>query len=127
MKVKLKEFFDRGILVPFELKDIPFEPKRIFWVTDTKKGQIRGDHAHYTTQQIFICIQGKIEVELQSRQKQEKIILKKNEYVLIDKLVWGVQKYLTGKDIALVLCSTKYDPSDYITSFRMFHETVKKR
>ena len=32
----------------------------------------------------------------------------------IDKMTWGEQKYITGKEILLVLCSTNYDPKDYI-------------
>jgi len=53
-----------GSLIPFEFKDLPFIPKRIFTVVGVPKDSIRGDHAHYETQQILICIKGEILVSL---------------------------------------------------------------
>ena len=42
---KIKQYKKGGSLFPLELMDL-FEAKRVFWVTDAPKGQIRGDHAH---------------------------------------------------------------------------------
>lgn len=53
-----------GCLFPIDLSYLPFEPKRIFYVTNTPKGEIRGKHAHFNTQQILVCIQGIILVKL---------------------------------------------------------------
>jgi len=33
-------------------------------------------------------------------------------------MIWDYQDFLTGKDYIAVLCSTVYDPSDYILTFK---------
>ena len=46
---------ERGQLVALEeLKDIPFEIKRVYYVYDTKEGVRRGYHAHKSLEQILI-------------------------------------------------------------------------
>ena len=58
----------KGLLAPIELGQLPFVPKRVFYVCGVPKGQERGNHAHYTTKQILTCIQGEIIVkQLQER------------------------------------------------------------
>ena len=48
-----------GILVPIELeKQIPFEVKRMFYVFGVNSNKSRGQHAHYKTQQVLICLHG---------------------------------------------------------------------
>jgi dTDP-4-dehydrorhamnose 3,5-epimerase-like enzyme len=55
---------DRGTLVPIELSEIPFEVKRLFFVNNVPENVIRGNHAHFKTKQILICLTGKIEIIL---------------------------------------------------------------
>jgi hypothetical protein len=45
---------DDGTLVPIEFSDLPFEPKRIFYVCDVPKGEERGNHAHFETRQLLM-------------------------------------------------------------------------
>ena len=50
---------DRGQLVALEeLKDIPLEIKRVYYMYDTKEWVVRGHHAHKILEQILICIHG---------------------------------------------------------------------
>lgn len=115
-----------GVLVPIEFKNLPFVPVRAFYVTDVPKGTIRGNHAHYETKQLLICIQGRIEVSLHDGKSLKTVILRKNEHVMIDTMVWDAQRFLTGKDVMLVLCSTSYDKADYIEDFDTFLSEVNK-
>lgn len=105
---------ERGILVPIDVTDLPFIPKRFFYVYNVPKDTWRGGHAHYETQQILICICGQILVKLESNDKDEEFILEEGQTCFIDKMIWDSQKFLTENSILLVLCSTKYDKSDYI-------------
>ena len=45
----------RGLLVPIEFAQLPFMPKRLFYVSNVPKGEERGNHAHYNTKQILTC------------------------------------------------------------------------
>jgi hypothetical protein len=123
---KLNIFSDHrgGYLIPFEFMDLPFSPKRIFTITDVPKDEIRGDHAHYETQQILICIKGEIMVYLDYGYKHEEILLRKGEHVFVDKMIWDSQKFLTGDDFMVVISSTHYDINDYITNKEEFYKKI---
>lgn len=121
-KKKLKTFNDErgGLLAPIEFKDLDFEPKRLFYVTNVPIGERRGEHAHYETKQLLICVKGVINVILKNEKVKYFITLLENEYVYIDNMVWDAQDFVTGKDVLLVLCSTNYDLDDYILDFNEF-------
>lgn len=115
-----------GFLIPVEFKDLPFEPKRVFTVCDVPKNNIRGEHAHFQTQQFLICLKGEILVGLDFGSKCEEIILKQGETVFIDKMVWDYQQFLTGEDTLLVFASTPYDKNDYIFDKGEFYKKQNK-
>jgi quercetin dioxygenase-like cupin family protein len=104
----------RGSLIPIEFSKLSFIPVRVFSVFDVPKGEIRGNHAHYNTIQQIICIKGEVIVGLDYGDKIEETKILPGQSILVDKLVWDWQKFLTGEDIILVLCSTPYDIQDYI-------------
>ena len=60
------------------LKDISFEIKRIFYISNVPKESERGFHAHKNTKQFLICLKGSCEVYLELSGKSETIILKEN-------------------------------------------------
>lgn len=113
---------DRGCLLPLEFNNLPFTPKRIFVVNNVPKNSIRGNHAHYKTKQILICLNGNIEVILKDGINESITQLKKNEQILVDTLIWDSQKFLTEDSELLVLCSTNYDINDYIFDFEEFNK-----
>ncbi len=54
---KLKVFKDsRGPLCALEFSELPFVPKRAYFIYDVKK--LRGGHAHTKEKEVFICIKG---------------------------------------------------------------------
>lgn len=111
----LNKFSDeRGVLVPLEFNNLPFIPKRAFYVYDVPKDTWRGEHAHYKTEQFLICLKGKIHVRLESKKGIEEITLNESDTCFIDKMVWDSQKFLVEDSVLLVICSTNFDKSDYI-------------
>ena len=118
---KMKIFTDqRGDLFPIEFSGLPFEPKRIFTVMNVPAGSRRGEHAHYLTQQILICLKGRILVHLDYGEYHEEEIITEGESVLIKELIWDYQEFLTGQDILLVICSTHFNEEDYIRDYKKF-------
>tara|TARA_Y100000310_G_C20290047_1_gene626775 strand:- start:135 stop:518 length:384 start_codon:yes stop_codon:yes gene_type:complete len=109
-----------GILVPIEFSNLPFKPQRIFYVSNVPKGEERGLHAHYETQQILTCIKGQILVRLHDGDLLKEHTLNPNESIFIDRLTWDSQVFLTGEDILLSICSTSYNKEDYIEDFNTF-------
>jgi dTDP-4-dehydrorhamnose 3,5-epimerase-like enzyme len=122
----LNKFEDeRGTLVPLDLSEIPFTPKRIFYVTNVPKGEWRGGHAHHTTKQVLICIKGKILVRLVGTDGEVEFVLDENQSCLVDNLIWDSQKFLDEGSVLLAICSTNYDKSDYILDYNEFLSIVK--
>ncbi len=121
-KIKKLNIFsdDRGDLIPFEFEKLPFIPKRIFTVSNVPKNSIRGNHSHYNTIQILVCVSGEIDVILHDGSSEITRKIKKGEFVLVDKLIWDSQKFLTEDSVLLVICSTEYDINDYILDFNEF-------
>ena len=109
-----------GTLVPIEFNKLPFVPKRMFYVCYIPKNEERGNHAHYETKQVLICVQGEILVKLHNGKALETTILKPNQSVFVDKMMWDSQIFLTGNDVLLSICSTPYDKKDYIEDFDSF-------
>jgi len=109
-----------GTLVPIEFSNLPFKPQRIFYVANVPKGEERGLHAHYKTQQILTCIKGQILVRIHDGVSLTEHTLNPNESIFIDRLTWDSQVFLTGDDILLSICSTSYNKEDYIEDFNTF-------
>ena len=102
---------ERGTLYPLSLTEIPFEVKRVFFVTDVPLDSARGGHAHITCLQYYLCIKGKILIKCQSGQEQ---YLRQGQGMFIDKNVFTTEYFSSTKDVLMVFCSHEYDPNDYI-------------
>ena len=123
----LKSYTDnRGVLYPLNFSEIPFQPKRMFFVFEVPKGVKRGGHAHHETEQFLICLKGEIEVLLYDGHEHSSTLLKPMQGVYVPKLVWDSQIFKTGEDVLLVLASTDYNREDYIESFSVFKALTKR-
>ncbi len=131
MEVKFMNFNvlgnERGSLVAIEeLKDMPFEIKRVYYIFETKQDVRRGFHAHKALQQIAICVSGSCKFLFDNgKEKIDNIILDSpNKGLFIDKMVWH-EMYDFSKDcVLLVLASEYYDEDDYIRDYDEFLEVV---
>ena len=125
--LNLKSFEDvrGGILIPIEFNTLKFTPKRIFTVNDVPKNSIRGEHAHYQTEQLLLCVQGKIIVGLDDGYQNKEYELHSGQSIYIDKMIWDYQKFMTGNDFMVVIASTNYDSSDYINDKQEFYRIIK--
>jgi hypothetical protein len=115
---------DDGTLVPIEFSDLPFKVKRIFYVCDVPKGEERGNHAHFETRQLLICLQGSILVKIHDGKDLKEYRLMPNQSVLVERMMWDSQVFGTGSDVLLCICSTSYNKSDYIEDFEEFLRIV---
>jgi len=111
-----------GNLIPIESnQDIPFEIKRVFYVYGVRDEERRGKHAHYNTQQVLICLYGKVEVIVKDGLKEKRYLLESPQQALyIPEMIWDEQVYRSEETALLVLSNTHYDPSDYIHNFESF-------
>lgn len=112
----------RGALVVIQqIKDIPFEIKRIYYMYNTKKDVIRGCHAHKNLEQVLICINGSCKILLDNGIEKETVVLdKKNLGLYIRSNTWREMFQFSKDAVLLVLASDYYDEKDYIRNYDEF-------
>jgi UDP-2-acetamido-3-amino-2,3-dideoxy-glucuronate N-acetyltransferase len=114
-KDKITTFLNRGLLIPVEFSTLPFVPQRVFTVSHVPDMAIRGEHAHKTTKQYLICLEGRVELAILNEEGETEFDnLDAGEGFFLDSGIYAGQRYRLGA-ILLVLASTPYDPSDYIS------------
>lgn len=119
---------DRGQVNFFELgKEIDFEIKRVYYLSNVAPEQQRGKHAHKKLRQLMIAVNGVVEIEIDDGKGN------KNNFVLdsIDKALylpvgyWRVLKFSSPEALCFVFASEKYEEDDYIKDYQEFVEYKK--
>lgn len=125
---RVKQINDsRGNLLPLELEEqLPFRPKRVFFVYDVPGQDIRGEHAHKNLQQFLLCIKGSVRCVVDDGQKREEYFLNSPELGLyIPPMVWGVQYSYSADAVLVVFASQPYDAADYIRDYDEFLDQIR--
>jgi dTDP-4-dehydrorhamnose 3,5-epimerase-like enzyme len=103
---------DRGSLTVVE-KVLPFEVKRLFYISDAI-GK-RGGHRHKKTIQAMVILGGSAEIYMNNGKEEETILLDSQEKCLIIKPEdWHTMDNVSKGAVILVLASEEFDPEDYI-------------
>lgn len=107
---------DTGYLVPLD-EEIPFEVKRLFYLTDVPKQVSRGRHAYHETKQVLICVSGCVKVRCQEGERDVIYQLYDNKQGLyLEPHVWREAYDFSEGAVLLVLSSKEYSEEDYIRS-----------
>jgi acetyltransferase-like isoleucine patch superfamily enzyme len=102
-------------------RDLPFTPKRYFFVFDVPSREVRGEHAHKACHQFLICVQGSCSILLDDGRRRREVLLDRpNLGVFMPAMVWGSQFGYSADAILLVFASEHYDPDDYVRSYAEF-------
>ncbi|WP_255536116.1 WxcM-like domain-containing protein [Polynucleobacter sp. 30F-ANTBAC] len=102
-------------------KDLPFLPRRCFWVFGVPNKEIRGEHAHKECGQFLVAVSGSVSVLLDNGTHQSEIVLNKPHLgIYIPPGVWGVQYKYSQDAVLMVLASHGYDANDYIRNYDDF-------
>lgn len=118
-----KDSWESGSLSFFEWnKDIPFDIKRVYYIYDIKDTKcIRGKHAHYETEQVMFVLKWSLRMIFDDWYEKEEIVLDKpSEWLLIPKMMWHTMDQFSEDCIALVVASSWYDERDYIRNYEDF-------
>lgn len=120
---------DRGQLVALEeLKDIPFEIKRVYYMYDTGAGVRRGFHAHKSLEQILICIHGSCKILMDNGEEKKIVPLEKPyEGLYISNNIWREMYDFSPDAVLMVLASDYYKEEDYIRDYDEFLKFVKEQ
>ena len=114
----------RGNLVAIEqLRDVPFEIKRVYYTYGVNMKEERGFHAHKTLRQVMICLRGRVTVLLDDGAQTTEVILDSPDMGLVlEPFVWHTMRGYEESAVLLVLASDFYDESDYIREYAAFKQ-----
>lgn len=113
---------ERGNLISLEqMKNIPFEMKRVYYMYDLQKDLARGFHAHKDLQQVLVCLKGSCNVLLDDgKEKKIYYLDRPNKGLLIDKVIWREMYDFTDDCILMVIASEHYNEGDYLRDYEDF-------
>ena len=109
-----------------QIKQIPFEIKRVYWIYDVPGGKDRGAHAYKENEEFIVALSGSFDVELDDGRNKQTFSLNRSYFgVYVPKGMWRTMKNFSTNSLSLVLSSTEYDKDDYIMDYEEFKTWVK--
>lgn len=109
-----------------QIKQIPFDIKRVYWIYDVPGGKDRGAHAYKENQEFIVALSGSFDVELDDGCNKQTFSLNRSYFgVYVPKGMWRTMKNFSTNSLALVLSSTEYDENDYIMDYEEFKNWAK--
>ena len=132
MEVKMvtlkKHGDDRGLLVAAEGgTEIPFDIKRVYYITNVSDNKRRGFYAHKALRQVMFCISGSCKVMLDDGSEKTDVLLDSpNEGLIIEPKIWHEMFDFSEGAVILVLASGHYDESDYMRNYDVFIDYLKE-
>ena len=128
--IELPKIVDpRGNLSIIEqLKQVPFEIKRVYWIYDVPGGMERGEHAYKENQEFIVALSGSFDVVLDdSINKLVYPLNRSYKGLYVAKGIWRKMTNFSTNSLALVLSSTDYDVNDYIMDYQDFKKCIAKQ
>lgn len=126
--IELPRFLDsRGNLSFVEqLKHIPFEIKRTYWIYDVPGGEDRGGHAFKENQEFIIALSGAFDVIVDDGQQKKTFTLNRSYYGLyVPAGTWREMTNFSTNSFALEFGSIPYNKTDYIRDYGQFLKLKK--
>ena len=117
---------DRGSLVALEEGyNIPFQIKRVYYVFNTKKGVMRGFHAHKNLKQVAIAVRGSCKFKLDNGTDSVEVLLNDPaQGLLIESFIWREMYDFSEDCVLMVLADSHYDENDYVRDYNAFLNLV---
>lgn len=118
---------DAGELSYFEgTHEVPFEIKRIYYISKVPEGVRRGYHAHKELKQLLFCPYGRIQLVLENKKGREEIELNDPSIgVVIDHCTWREMLWIQKDSVLCVAASDFYDANDYIRDYDEFKKYIE--
>jgi len=120
---------ERGMITICEGEmDIPFIPKRVFYIYKSSNDVVRGKHANKITDFVLINVAGKSKVKIMDGKGNEIVysLNRPNTGIYIQHMVWKEMYDFSEDSVLLCLASEHYDATEYIRDYDEFLQEVNK-
>ena len=117
---------DLGFLGFLENGKIPFEIRRLYYITEALGEVRRGQHGHKQLQQILIAVVGNFKVKIVNKYGEKEYCLNSPDVALyVPEMSWRELYNFSNPSCCLVLASEVYDTEDYIYDYQEFSNMIR--
>ena len=110
-----------NLTVAEQMRNVPFDIKRVYWTYDVPGGESRGGHAHKELYQLVVAMSGSFTVTLDNGWERKTILLNHPwQGLLIKPGLWRTLDDFSSGAVCLVLASEVYEEEDYIYDYDEF-------
>ncbi len=120
---------ERGSLIVVEgTQDIPFDIKRVFYISGSDQTVVRGQHANLRSKFVLINVGGSSKVKIKDGRGNEKIYVldKPHMGLYIPEMIWKEMYDFSQDSILLCLASEHYDAAEYIRDYNDYVKIVNQ-
>ncbi|MGN1228609.1 MAG: sugar 3,4-ketoisomerase [Prevotella sp.] len=116
-----------NLTVAEQMKNVPFDVKRVYWTYDVPSGESRGGHAHKQCRELIIAVSGSFIVTLDDGNGNRKNYHLNHPWqgLLVNTGIWRTLEDFSSGAVCLVLASELFDEDDYIYEYEDFLDYVK--
>ena len=106
-----------------QLKHIPFEIKRTYWIYDVPGGENRGGHAFRQNEEFIIALSGAFDVTVDDGVSRKTFSLNRSYYGLyVPAGLWREMDNFSTNSLALEFGSIHYDENDYVRDYSEYQK-----
>jgi UDP-2-acetamido-3-amino-2,3-dideoxy-glucuronate N-acetyltransferase len=119
---------ERGTLVALEsLKNVPFEIKRVYYLTKMKSDLPRGFHAHKELKQLVVCLSGSCDFIIDNGKERKTVKLNDpTKGLIVESMIWREMHNFSSDCVLIVLASEYFSEDDYIRDYETFKKGALK-
>ena len=112
----------RGSLTIAEkFKEIPFDIRRVFWISNVPANEERAAHAHKELQQFIVAVAGCFRVIVDNGTDKESFILDRaNKGLLVEPGIWITLSDFSNNSVCLVMAPEEYREEEYLKDYSEF-------
>ncbi len=106
--------------------DIPFEPKRVFYIFGSDKMVVRGCHANRKTEFVLINVAGTSKVRIKNGRGDESVFVMDRPHIglYIPPMIWKEMYDFSSDSVLLCLASEHYDAEEYINDYEKYKREI---
>ena len=96
-------------------KHIPFEVKRVFWISGVPADKTRGGHAHWTCHEVVFPVTGSFEIEVDDGTCARTLTMNDaTKGVMIPAGVWCELRHFAPGTVCVVVASEEFNAEGYV-------------
>ena len=117
-----------NLTVAEQMRNVPFDIKRVYWTYDVPGGESRGGHAHKALYQLVVAMSGSFTVTLDNGWERKTILLNHPwPGLLIKPGLWRTLDDFSSGAVCMVIASELFDIDDYIYEYEDFIKYVHEK